>query len=71
MKPDISFVLKSGHFYLLTTLTIGRLFAQNGVVARFVSESYDPFAAAPFAGDIQQVIIHCRSGIRVEAFFRA
>ena len=33
MKPDISFVLKSGHFHLLTTLTVGRSLARNeGIV---------------------------------------
>jgi AraC-like DNA-binding protein len=29
MKPDTSFVLKSGHFHLLTTLTNGRSLARN------------------------------------------
>jgi hypothetical protein len=29
MKPDTSFVLKSGHFYLLTTLMYRRLFDRN------------------------------------------
>jgi hypothetical protein len=29
MKPDISFVTKSGHFYLLTTLTSRRQFNRN------------------------------------------
>jgi hypothetical protein len=30
MKPDTSFATKSGHFYLLTTLTSGRLTDRNG-----------------------------------------
>jgi hypothetical protein len=29
MKPDTSFVLKSGYFLLLTTLTVGRPSARN------------------------------------------
>jgi len=34
MKPDTSFVLKGGHFHLLTTLTVGRRLAQNLFSAR-------------------------------------
>ena len=29
MKPDISLATKSGHFYLLTTLPVGRLSNRN------------------------------------------
>src|ERR1700722_20230930 len=29
LKPDTSFVLKSGHFHLLTTLPVGRSFAHD------------------------------------------
>jgi hypothetical protein len=29
MKPDTSFILKSGHFHLLTTLTVRRSLARN------------------------------------------
>jgi|ERR1039458_9196656 hypothetical protein len=33
MKPDTSFVLKSGHFHLLTTLPVGRLSDRIGNLA--------------------------------------